>query len=165
MSTLTQNTAPAEGESLLSWSARPYHVHDRDSGWYIRAGIAAALIAVYAVVTASWTFAIVILLGCGLYFLLRNHEPAPRTIEIFEGGVRFEGRFWDWKTFKGFFLKTTPAYTSLHILPASKSGPMIVLQTGDADVKAIRETLSIYIAQLSDAEESLLDSFIRFCKL
>jgi hypothetical protein len=160
-------TPPEKGEArlLLQWTAKPYHVHERSQTWYMWAGIAAVVLAVFAILTGSWTFAVVILLSAGVYFLLRNHEPAEQTMEIFEDGVRCKGTYWHWKDFKGFFLKTTPLFTELHLVPAQKRSMAVVMQTGDTDLRALRETLNERLTQLSDAEESVLDTFIRLSKL
>jgi hypothetical protein len=164
METPQQNKENA-GDVLLQWTGKPYAVHERTKDWYVKAGVVTVLVGVYAVLTASWTFAIVILLAAGVFYLLRDHEPREQTIEILRGGIRLQGVFRHWKSFKGFFLKITPNHTELHVLPISWREYPIMLHTGNADVREIRRIVSEHIPQLSDREESLLDSFIRFCKL
>lgn len=158
-------SAATKGELLLEWSARPYHVHERSERWYKAAGTVAVLIALYAILTGAWSFAIVILLSVAMYVLVHGHEPKEQSIALYDQGVFFRGRFTDWHDYKGFFLKKTPQYTELHLVPANRRMPRIALQTGAVDPQMIRQTLSVYVPQLSDAEESVLDMIIRSSKL
>jgi len=159
---LTPPAAPL-AEPILEWEAPSIPHHERSPRWYAVAGITVLVMAAYAIVTGSWTFAVVVLLSAGMYFLLRREKPASKAISILPQGVNLDGRFYAWGDLESFWLIPTPGYTELHI--AQKSRSVLIVQTGAVPTDVVRAALSQFIREDSDRHESLLDIFIRICKL
>ena len=161
-----QPTVPGRDEqSLLSWSARSQPHHDRSQRWYLVAGIVVLAGAAYGIVTGSWSLAIVLLLCGATYFLLRGHEPPQRAIAIFEEGIIFDGAFSPWQEFASYWLIRTPHYTELHIRRKNRRRGEVIIQLGTMDAEVVRFQLSRFLTENSEAQEGLLDIFIRVCKL
>ncbi len=150
--------------ALLKWRAPARTNHRRSERWYLIAGLIAATGIVYGLIVGAWTMSLVLALVSGLYYLVRNHDYRSHTVRIFADGVEFDERFRRWDELKNFWILQGPTYCELHIAPA-RFGQEIVVQTGQIDPYAIRDTLIAYLPQDGKRGEHLLDAFIRFCKL
>lgn len=153
-------------QPLLSWDAQSRPTHKRGPKWYLYGGIFILLCAVFGIVTGAWSFSIVMLLIGGLYFLTRNAPEPIHHIEISPSGVTFRGEFTNWKDCKDFWMLQGPGYVELHIMRVKLVNPEIVIQLPPGvDLRIIRATLGNFLSERSDQTESLVDTFIRICKL
>jgi len=123
------------------------------------------LCAVYGIFTGAWSFALVILLVGGLYFLTRHLPATIAEIIIMERGFSFRGKFTSWQDCKEFWLIQTPAYTELHIQRRQGVDRAVLIHTADIEIPQIRSILSQFLPERSDQRERLVDMIIRFCKL
>lgn len=159
----TNTQAPFEP---LEWSALAHPEHERSPRWYLYAGLFVLACAVYGIFSGAWSFAVVVVLAGGMYFLLRNAPPVIKTISIQEKGFTLNGKFTDWKDCVDFWIVTTPDYSELHI--KKNKGTLdreVILQTADIPLSTIRSSLSQKIPERSDQGEKTLDMFIRLLKL
>ena len=158
---------PSQSSSqvILQWWAHSHHNQERSPRWYVKAAVVVLAIAGYAILTGTWSLALVAILLGGLYFLSRKSETPLKNIAIERDGVRFQDSFIPWTQCKDFWMAATPLYTELHISKSSGLTREISIQTGDLDPSEIRATLSQFIPMRPDQREKLLDAFIRICKL
>lgn len=153
---------PAE-DPILTWSAVQNHHVKRGTLWYILAGITLVTLIVYSVITAAWTFTILIILLGGLYWKFHNEEPAEKTIRIWKRGFAIDTTWYDWHRFTGYWILQTKDFAELH-LEKTKGGE-VKIQTGDESVYEIHEKLSPLLPELEEKREHILDTIIRICKL
>lgn len=158
----THTPIQLESSPVLSWQAPTRATHDRSRRWYISAGIVVVAAAAYGIFTGSWSFAIVAVLAGGMYTLIHDHEAPLSTIELFDGGVRMDGRFVRWDELSGFWILTTREYTELRLLGKRVR---MVIHTGDQDVAQLRMILGQRIPELTHMKESIIDILLRICKL
>ena len=155
----------AQNDILLSWEAPAKPNHDRSERWYVIAGICAAMLIVYGMVSGSWIMSFCLAVSAGLYYLVRNEKHPQHTISIMSLGINFNGRLHPWNDFKHFWMLSGSDYCDLHIACKRRLGGDICIQTGDMDPYKIRDLLSEFMPQDPHKRENILDAIIRFCKL
>ncbi len=169
---ITSNThmetnSPPAAKSLvpiLRWSAPIRVIQERSKHWYMIVGVIVLTATVYGIISGSWAIAIVALLCGAIQVLVHGHVPEPRDIVITEQGIFFNGGFLTFNDLRSFWLIQTPLAVQLHIARKNRGAPITIL-TGDTDPYLIRETLARFIPEESDKRETILDFFIRICKL
>lgn len=159
------NTPTPPDEILMLWQAPIMPNHARSQRWYLIAGILALTLIAYAILTGAWTFAIVVLLSSGMYFLLRDHKHPKETIAITSSGVQVRSRFLRWQDIGGYWLVYAADYTELHFTPKDPKARDLKIQTGDQSIADLKTVLNGFVPELTDKHESLIDFFIRICKL
>ncbi len=162
--TQTTSSAP-ELTPLLSWTAQSRPHFERSARWYAIGGGVVLAVAAYAILTGSWPLALVAMLCGALYFLLRNQTPPLHSITIYDQGVQMDDAFWTWNDLNGYWLIKTPSYTQLCFEPKNKRRAQLIILTGEIDPILLKTTISPFITEFSDRTESLVDIFIRLCKL
>lgn len=155
---------PTQEQVLATWHAPVHATVERDKRWYIIGGGVTILLAIYAIFTGAWTFAIVVLLCAGMYILTHDHKFGEETATVTSTGVQIDQRFLRWEDMQGFWFLYTQTYTELHIV-ATRRQPEMVIQTGTQDVQSLRKALSEHTTELTEKREHLLDAIIRLCKL
>ncbi len=164
MDTNTPADTPAP-VTLLEWSA-PVRPHaNRSPRWYAIGGAVVLTGAAYSIITGAWSLAIVILLCGGLYFLIRDHVPELKRIQMREDGLTFDTEDLSWSECKDFWIISSPRGNELHITRTARLKPQIILQTGDIALPVLRTVLSRFLKEQADRQESLIDTISRLCKL
>ncbi len=150
---------------LLAWQAPLRATHRRSEQWYTVAGSLSAVLILYGVLTSNWVFAFVFALVPALYFLVRHENHRDHTIEIYETGINFDGKFRAWSEYQEFWIFHAPGYYELHIASVKAYGRDICIQTSNIDPYVIRDVLGYFLPQSANKKEKTLDAIIRFCKL
>ena len=160
------NPSPLSLQSapVLAWEGLTRPVFERTKRWYTVAGAIVVLCTGYAIVTGAWSFAVVCVLACGMFVLVRDHVPHPVKVELHDSGVLFDGDFVRWDELSGFWILATPGYTELRFVPKRRAHRMSV-QTAGVDLAQLRMVLGQRIQELTEKRESLLDVFIRLGKI
>jgi hypothetical protein len=152
-------------EILLSWNATSVPVHERSRRWYTIGGGVLLIGVLYGIFSGAWSFSVVLLLCGGMYALLHNHVPLRKAIGIARDGIFIDDVFTRYEDLAGFWMIETPDYNQLHLLYKSRRRGGIVVQTGTVPPSQIRATLGQFLEELTEKRESLVDIFIRLCKL
>lgn len=161
----TQPSALPSSEPLLTWQATTHVVHERGMKWYIAAGIVLLAGIAYGLYSGAWSL-IVVLVLCGLmYGMLHNHVPALKTIVISEEGVKLDDKFERWDQFKGFWIIETPINSELHIAPKNRKQDEIIMQLNGVQPELVKQVLGPLTEEIREKKETLIDKFIRICKL
>lgn len=160
----THTPITLDSKPVLAWNAPSRATVERSKRWYIGAAVIIAVIVGYALFTGAWTLAIVSVVAGAMYPLVRDHLPPTSTIELHDSGVLFNGEFFRWEQFVGFWFVRTPHYDELRIVP-KRGAKGVVIHTGTLDPAQLRMILGQRIPELIHKRESLIDIFIRICKL
>jgi hypothetical protein len=125
----------------ISWEFPEYQKHDRNRNWYIVAGIIALGLIVYALFSANYFFALIILLVGFIIVFLQNDEPLTIQFSLEPTGVRLVDRFYSYDVFKDFSIVFKPEdeIRTLYFefknglrhrmsIPLQKTNPLIVRQ-------------------------------------
>lgn len=150
-------------DPILSWSA-PQHLHvERGRIWYICAALAVIAMVIYSVITAAWTFTVLIALVTVAYWKVHKQAPDEKRLRIWEKGFAIEDEFYEWKKCKGYWILSGKNVSELHI--EKQRGGDVKIQTGDVSPYLIQDTLGALLPELDDRKEHILDTIIRICKL
>lgn len=160
----THTPITLESKPALSWTALARPAVERSRRWYVGAAIVVCAIVAYALLTGAWTLAIVTVIAGAMYPLIHGHRPPSATIELHDSGILYNNDFIRWDQLAGFWFLETPAYTELRFVPKSK-GRSLAIQTDSLDPANLRMILGQRLPELKNKRESLIDTFIRICKL
>jgi hypothetical protein len=156
----------AYGKTILSWEALEYPKHERSLWWYIAAGILGGLLLIYALITASFPFAVVILMIGVILLLSHMREPARMPVHITTNGMIMGNHFHPYKELKDFSIVYDPPRAKiLYVDFQSLWQPLISLPLEDEDPNKVREALVPFLLEnLRRDEESLTDTIARVYK-
>lgn len=149
---------------VLSWSAPTRPSVQRTKRWYVVAGIVVFAAAAYGIFSGSWSLAVVSVLAGGMYALIHDHKHADVKIELHDSGVLLDGTFTRWDELRGFWILHTSDYDELRFVQ-KKPRMRMVIQTGTNKPNDLRMILGQRLPELTGMKESLVDIFIRICKL
>ncbi len=162
-----QQTPDVYGRLLLSWEVDEYPRHERSRTWYILASMIGVALIIYAIATANFLFAVIVLM-LGVIMLLSTFQ-APERIEVMitSTGFAVGGTFYDYKSVKDFSLVYHPPETKiLYVGLDSLLHPLLSVPLEDVDPNAVRECLLPYcLENLHRTEEGLTDTLRRLYKL
>ncbi len=155
------------GTPLLSWQVDEYQRVERSARWYLIAGVIAVALIVYAVATANFLFAVIILMA-GVVTLVTSFT-APRRIDVVitDQGVAIGERFYEYKKLRDFSLAYQPPEIKILYLDfASPLNPLLSIPLEETDPNDVRDALLGYCREnLDRTEETLTDRLRRVYKL
>lgn len=155
------------GTSLISWETWDYPPVERSRTWYVIASILGAAMLVYAIVTANYLFAIILLM-IGVILLMNGlRHPKRVEIHITNLGIVIGDTFHDYKDIKDFALVYEPPIVkNLYIDFNSVLRPLISISLEDIDPNLVREALLPFAFEnLQREDEALTDILRRVYKL
>jgi hypothetical protein len=155
------------GTPQLEWEVDEYPAHQRSRLWYIIASILGVALILYAVATANFLFAVIILM-VGIITLISSFVPPDRVpVIITNTGVVVADMYYDFQTIKDFSIAYDPPdvkylYFEFH----SPWHPLLTVPLEDMDPNEVRELLLPYcLENLQRIEEHLTDTVRRLYKL
>jgi len=156
-----------ESGLLLAWEVPEFDKHDRSPRWYAIVGTISIVLVVYAVLTANFLFAIIILMGALIMFLSHRREPNPVPFAITVGGIFVGNHFHPYHEFRHFsILYEPPDVKRLYLASQGTFRPIMHISLEDMDPNIVRETLLGFLPEdLTKVEEGLGEFFSRVYKL
>jgi hypothetical protein len=155
------------GKPIMAWETLEYPKHERSLFWYIMAGIVGGLLLIYALLTASFPFAVIILM-IGVVFLLSHmRDPARMRVSVTSNGLIVGPRFYPYREVKDFsIVYEPPAVRILYVDFVSVWQPVLSVSLEDEDPNRVREALIPFVFEnLQRDQESLTDTLARVYKL
>ncbi len=155
------------GTPLLTWQVDEYQRMERSVRWYLVAGLISVALIVYAVATANFLFAVIILMA-GVVTLVTSFTP-PRRIDVVvtDQGVAIGSRFYEYKKIRDFSLAYQPPEVKILYLDfVSPLDPLLSVPLEETDPNEVRDALLGYCREnLDRTEETLTDRLRRVYKL
>lgn len=155
------------GTPLVTWQVDEYQRVERSTRWYLIAGIVAVALIVYAVATANFLFAVIILMA-GIVTLVTSFT-APRRIDVVvtDLGVAIGERFYEHKKIRDFSIAYQPPEVKILYLDfTSPFNPLLSVPLEETDPNDVRDALLDYCQEnLDRTEETLTDRMRRVYKL
>ena len=96
------------GQHLIGWEVDEYRRHDRPFRWYITITVIGVALILYALLTANFLFAIIILLFGVISFLAGLREPERVDVHITNNGAVLGQSFYPYKEIKDFSIVYEP---------------------------------------------------------
>jgi hypothetical protein len=165
-STETEAQAVRLGRSLVSWETDEYPRYARSKRWYIIASVIAAACIIYAVATANFLFAVIVLMFGVITLIGQFQEPGRIEIVVTTTGIVIGDSYYAYKGVKDFSIIYDPPIKMLYVAFQTAWQPMLAIPLEDTDPNVLRESLLPYcIENLARSEERLTDVFRRVYKL
>jgi hypothetical protein len=155
------------GRPVLEWEVDEYPTHDRSKYWYILSGSIGFILLIYAVSTANFLFAVIILM-LGIVTLLSTFIPPDRVMVILTTtGIVVGDMYYDYDAIRDFSIAYDPPEVKyLYLEFHSPWQPLISIPLEEIDPNIIRENLLPFCFEnLDRTEESLTDVMRRMYKL
>lgn len=155
------------GDPQLQWEVDEYPRHQRSQWWYIAAAVLGVAMIIYAVATANFLFAVIILM-VGVITLLSTFVPPDRVpVVITNTGVVVSDMYYDFEAIKDFaIVYEPPQVKNLYLEFHSPWQPLVTIPLEDMDPTVVRELMLPYcLENLGRVEENLTDVLRRMYKL
>lgn len=162
-----QNTITEYGKILLAWEVDEYPNHDRSRTWYVLGAIISVALIIYAIATANFLFAVIILM-CGVITLISTFQPPDKiNLAITTIGILVGDAFYKYKDVKDFSVAYEPPAVKLLYIDFQKPWqPLVSVPLEDTDPNQVRECLLPFcLENLERTEETLTDAVRRVYKL
>lgn len=155
------------GKGLLKWTFLEFKHPHRSQRWWVTAGIVTFALVLYAVLTANFLFALIILIAAVL--LINEYRRQPRHLEchITATGVAVGKKFWRYNELQNYWIAYhPPEVTNLYLLPKNPLDPRITVPLTNMNPLNIRQLLNKYLEEdLSREDEPTSEALTRFLKL
>jgi uncharacterized membrane protein YobD (UPF0266 family) len=155
------------GATQLEWEVDEYPKHERSQRWYLIASVLAVALITYAVATANFLFAVIILMIC-VITLLSTFVPSQRVpVIITNTGFVVADMYYDYEAIKSFAIAYDPPDVKLlYVQFQSALHPSLSVPLEDVDPNEVREYLLPFCAEnLEHTQERLTDTVRRLYKL
>ncbi|MFH1405516.1 MAG: hypothetical protein ABIH21_05510 [Patescibacteria group bacterium] len=155
------------GEVLVRWEVDEYPKHQRSALWFTISGIIGIVLIIYAIVTANFIFAVIILMIGVIMVASSMKEPDKLNVVITNTGIVIGDLFYSYVGIRDFSLVYNPPHTKLLYLDfVTAWRPMISVPLENVDPNEVRERLIPFcIENLERSEERIIDIFRRRYKL
>ncbi len=155
------------GEVLLEWEVDEFPRHERSRTWYLVAICLGVALIVYAIATANFLFAVIILMIGVIMLLSTFKEPDRVPVLVTSTGILVDDTYYDYDAVRDFSIVYDPPATSILYLDFfSQWQPMLAIPLEETDPNEIREILRTFCAEnFSRSEERLTDIARRMYKL
>ncbi len=161
-----QESLAALGDVLHSWEIDEYPKYVRSRKWYVIVTILALAFILYAIVTANFLFAVIILMVCVIFFVTAVKDPPRVPVVITSTGIVVDDKYYDWRQLKDFSVVYDPPEVSLlYIDFHSNLNPLLTIPLEAEDPNRVRQTLLPFLPEnLKRRDETLTDALRRVYK-
>lgn len=143
-----------ETQDSFVWEAPAYERHERGSRWYIFMTLIAMVFVGYAIWTANYLFAFIILILAILLILAGNEKPKRILIQIGPNGIVVNGDFLSYDDIRHFAIVYQPPLVKvLYIYPRGTAFRRHRIYLGDQNPLEIRQYLRQFLQEDLDLRE------------
>ena len=154
------------GTPVINWEVDEYHKHERSRTWYIVASVMSVVFIIYAIATANFLFAVIILMIGVITLLSTYKEPERVPVIVTDTGIIVDDTFYDFESIRDFSIAFEPPHVNLlYVDFHSAWHPMLSIPLEHIDPNRVRDSLLNYCPEnLHRTEESMTDMFRRLYK-
>jgi hypothetical protein len=155
------------GRHLLSWQVDEYPRQTRSGRWYAAACVVAALLIIYAIASANFLFAVIVLMLGVIYLVSTFREPERVDVAITDAGIVLGDTFYEYRDIRDFaIVYDPPEVKNLYLEFVSPLRPLLTIPLEETDPNAVREAMLPYCKEdLERTRETLTDALRRRYKL
>lgn len=155
------------GQPILAWKVDAFPYFERSRLWYIVAAILGALGIMYAISTANFLFALIILITGVIVLVTSFRKPERMDVVVTEMGMIIGETFHPFKEIKNFSIVfDPPKVRTLYLEFPSVLRPLLSVPLEDMDPNTVRDTLIPFCKENTERnEESLTDVLRKVYKL
>lgn len=154
--------AADHGKVLMTWEIPEFEQHERGRRWYVIALIVIAALLVWAITTANYLFAILIVIFAITYYLQINRHPVDVTIQIAEKGVAIGDRLYPYEALRSFWvIYKPPEVNTLYLEFKNALRPEMSIPLKKKNPVKVREILLDYLDEDIEKEDESSSDFLR----
>ncbi len=149
------------------WETLSYKKYNRTKSWYFAMAMAAILFVAYAVITANFLFAFIVILTVILLLLLGSREPRQILVQVGMDGLVWDGSLHLYEDIDDFaIVYNPPVAKTLYVNFRSAARPRLAIQLEDVDPVDLRAFLGQFVREDGDLRgEPISDIVGRLLKL
>jgi hypothetical protein len=157
----------AEAQDAFVWEAPEYERYERGPRWYLIMSIVALVGVAYAIWTANFLFAFLILLAAIILVLAGNEHPKRTLVQVGHNGVVWQGDYLPFERIRDFaIIYQPPDVKVLYLNPRNIVLPRLRIDIGDQDPVVLREHFKQYLDEdLALRDEHASDMLARLFRL
>ncbi len=158
---------PSPHPEYIGWDFFEHKKYERGTLWYVCAAIISLGLLIYAVISANFLFAFIIILFALVTYLASLGEPAKSRFAVTEGGIRIGTRNYPFREIRRFwFIYEPPTVKTLYLETKSMTEPRITVDLEHNNPNDIRGILARFVREdISEAEEPFTDYIGRILKI
>lgn len=155
------------GDIIFYWQIREYEKYFRGKRWYLIMSLIAGLLIVYAVYSANYLFALMIVLFGIILIMQEMNEPGEIDFGICETGIIVGNKYYSFSELEKYWIVYSPPDTkTLYFELKGIIFHRLSINLEDANPNEIRDFLNQYLFEdLEKEEEPLSDRLGRLLKL
>ncbi len=152
---------------LISWEFPERIRYERGTLWYIIAITLGTGLLIYAVISANFLFALIVLLFALIFYVNTVMPPKNMRLTITEDGIEMGREFFPFTDLSSFwFIYEPPVVKNLYLGLKNSLRQQISADLADTDPNEVRVVLSRYIREdFTKDEESMSEVVSRFLKI
>ena len=149
------------------WEAPAFEQFARGPVWYFVMAIVTVFLVAYAIWTANFLFAFIIVLGALLLLLVGNKSPNKVLVQVGDNGIVYDGKLILYQAIENFAIVYHPPIVKRLIVELrTLTQPRLRLLLEDEDPVALRNYLRVYINENFDLQyEPFSDTLARLLRL
>jgi len=155
------------GRVYLQWQFSDRVPHDRSRLWYILATLTGLGLLIYALSSANFLFALMIVMFALVIYVSSVSEPAPVVFSITDEGIEIGNEFHPYREIDRFwFFYEPPMAKNLYITVKGVIGSRLMVDLTDHDPNVVRQYLGSFVQEdLEQVDEPLSDTLSRILKI
>jgi hypothetical protein len=162
-----QTILTGAGRPLVAWEIDEYPRQTRSRNWYLITGLIGIALIIYAVATANFLFAVIILMIGVITMISDFKEPDRVTVMVTTTGLVVGDTYYDFRAIRDFSIAYEPPEVKLLYLTFRQGWqPMLAIPLEETDPNAVRrELLPFCLENLDRTSETLTETLRRVYKL
>ncbi|MEI7512396.1 MAG: hypothetical protein WCK01_02975 [Candidatus Uhrbacteria bacterium] len=153
--------AIAKSQDAFVWEAPSYLKFERGPSWYFIMTLSAIALMAFAVWTANFMFAFIILLMAILLLLVGNKDPEKILVQVGDNGIVWNGKLMLFKDLDRFGIVYQPPMSKvLYIESRSMVIPRMRVELEDQDPIALRNHLRQYVQENLDLQNEYFSDIV-----
>lgn len=155
------------GTEYLSWEYSGYRRYERGRTWYVVMGLFGFGLLIYALLSANFLFALIIIMFGLITYLSSINRPEVMRVAITEEGVEIGEGFYRYRDITHFwFAYEPPDVKSLYLDFRDPWRSRAVVELEDMDPNEVRKVLGTFVVEdLTQDEEPISDTIGRILKI
>lgn len=155
------------GDILLTWETWEYPPVERSGRWYALATLGGLACLLYAMFSANYIFAVIVVMFAVIIMLRDMKKPARAQVYVTTEGVVFLDRLYPFKEIRDFSITyEPPVIKNLYLTFNVGVRPMLSIPLEDANPNLVRAALLPFVYEnLARDGETLTDTLRRVYKL
>jgi hypothetical protein len=151
----------------LGWDIFEYPKYERGRMWFLGMGIGGGGLLIYAVLTANFLFALIIIMFALVTYMSSVGEPKKIRFSVTDAGISIGNTFYMYRDINRYwFIYEPPAIRSLYLEFKNALRPRVTVDLGDMNPNQVRQVLANFVREdFNEDEEPLSDYLGRVLKI